>query len=140
MFYSIVRGLNLVSLGVGKVHGVNDLLVQNNLVVFPTIPELLPIRRFHAAEKFSSHAKINLAKRRGKTLRPPPLHHILRVCPRLPNQCAWSVKNSSDHHPLFLVNRVFCHPWPPLFSFDSQPHPTCRTSLPRIGDSSSPSR
>src|SRR5712692_7190418 len=43
MFYSIVRRLNFVSLRVGKVHGVNDLLVQNNLVVFPTIPALLPI-------------------------------------------------------------------------------------------------
>src|SRR5580698_10185990 len=37
MFYSIVRRLNLVSLRVGKVQGENDLLVQNNLVVFPTI-------------------------------------------------------------------------------------------------------
>src|ERR1041384_3577638 len=109
MFYSIVLRLNLVSLRVGKVHGGNDLLVQNNLVVFPSIPELLPIRRFHATKKFSSHAKIHLAKRRSKTLRPPPLHHIFRVCPRLPNQCAWGIKNSGDNHPLFLVNRVFCH-------------------------------
>src|SRR6266850_720915 len=135
MFYSIVRRLNLVSLRVGKVHGGDDLLVQNNLVVFPTIPELLPIRRSHAAEKFSSYAKIHLAKRRSKTLRPPPLHHVFRVCPRLPNQCAWGIKNSSDNHPLCLVNRVFCHLRPPLFSFDLQPHPTCRNSLPRIGDS-----
>src|ERR1022692_1766917 len=52
MFYSILRRLNLVSLRVGKVHGGNDLLVQNNLVVFTSIPELLPIRRLHAAEKF----------------------------------------------------------------------------------------
>src|ERR1700726_2435035 len=74
MFYSIVRRLNLVSLRVGKVHGVNDLLVQNNLVVFPSIPELLPIRRSHAAAKFSSYAKIHLAKRRSKTLRP---HHCI---------------------------------------------------------------
>src|SRR5258708_27448094 len=135
MFYSIVRRLNLVSLRVGKVHGVNDLPVQNNLVVFRTIPELLPIRRSHAAEKFSSHAKIHLAKRRSKTLRPPPLHHIFRIGPRLPNQCPWSIKNSSDNHPLCLVNRVFCHPCPPLFSFASQPLPTCRNSLPTIGDS-----
>src|ERR1700685_594706 len=135
MFYSIVRRLNLVSLRVGKVHGVNDLLVRNNLVVFPSIPALLPIRRPHAEEKFSSHTKIHLANRRSKTLRPPPLHHVLRVGPRLPNQGAWSVKNSSDHHPLFLVNRVFCHLGPPPFSFDSQPYPTCRISLPRIGDS-----
>jgi hypothetical protein len=69
MFYSISRRLNLVSLRVGKVHGGNDLLVQNNLVVFTCIPELLAIRRSHAAEKFSSHAKIHLAKRRSKTLR-----------------------------------------------------------------------
>src|SRR5579863_1606726 len=47
MLYSIVRRLNPVSLGVGKVHGGNDLLVQNNLVVFTTIPELLAIRRSH---------------------------------------------------------------------------------------------
>src|ERR1700730_16690091 len=99
MFCSILLRLNLVSLRVGKVHGVNDLLVQNNLVVFPGIPALLPIRRSHAPEKFSSYAKIDLAKRRSKTLRPPPLHHIFRVCPRLPNQCAWGVKNSSDNHP-----------------------------------------
>src|SRR6202021_1158278 len=135
MFCSILLRLNLVSLRVGKVHRVNDLLVQNNLVVFPGIPALLPIRRSHAPEKFSSYAKIDLAKRRSKTLRPPPLHHIFRVCPRLPNQCAWGVKNSSDNHPLFLVSRVFCHLCPPLFSFYSQPHPTCRNSLPRIGDS-----
>src|ERR1700686_5874360 len=96
MFYSILRRLNLVSLRVGKVHGVNDLFVQNNLVVFPTIPELLPIRRSHAAEKFSSHAKIHLAKRRSKTLRPPPLHHVFRDCPPLPNQCAGGFKNSTD--------------------------------------------
>src|SRR5229473_6366948 len=93
MFYSIVRRLNFVSLRVRKVHRVNDLLVQNNLVVFTTIPELLPIRRSHAAEEFSSHAKIDLAKRRSKTLRPPPLHHVLPVCPRLPNQFAWGIKN-----------------------------------------------
>src|ERR1700737_1309914 len=90
-------------------YGGNDLLVQNNLVVFTSIPELLAIRRSHAAEKFSSHAKIHLAKRRSKTLRPPPLHHIIRVCPRLPNQFAWGIKNSCDNHPLCLVNRVFCH-------------------------------
>src|ERR1022692_4251301 len=130
-----VAGSTLVSLRVGKVHGGNDLLVQHNLVVFTRIPELLPIRRPHAAEKFSSHAKIHLANRRSKTLRPPPLHHVLWVCPRLPHQLAWSIKNSCNDHPLCLVSRVFCHLWPPLFSFDSQPHPTCRNSLPRIGDS-----
>src|SRR5258708_8958975 len=109
MFYSIVRRLNLVSLRVGKVHGGDDLLVRNNLMVFPTIPELLPIRRSHAAEKFSSHAKVHLANRRGKTLRPPPLHHIFRVFPPLPNQFAWCTKNSVANHPLRLVTRVFCH-------------------------------
>src|ERR1019366_1807460 len=109
MFYSILLRLNLFSLRVGKVHGGNDLLVQNNLVVFASIPELLPIRRSHAAAKFSSHTKINLAKWRSKTLRPPPLHHVFRVCPRLPNQFAWGIKNSCDNHPLCLVNRVICH-------------------------------
>src|SRR5437588_2012744 len=82
-------GINLVSLRVGKVHQGNDLLVRNNLVVFNRIPELLPIWRSHAAEKFSSHAKIHLANRRSKTLRPPPLHYIFWVCPRLPNQFTW---------------------------------------------------
>src|ERR1700683_3276356 len=135
MFYSIVRRLDLVSLRVGKVHGVNDLFVRNNLVVFPSIPALLPIRRPHAEEKFSSHAKIHLANRRSKTLRPPPLHHVLRVGPRLPHQFAWGIKNSCDNHPLNFVNRVFCHFWPPLSSFDLQLHPVCRSSLPRIGDS-----
>src|SRR6202035_42745 len=120
---------------VGKVHGVNDLLVQNNLVVFPSIPALLPIRRPHAVEKFSSHAKIHLANRRSKTLRPPPLHHVLRVCPRLPDQLAWGIENSCNDHPLDFVHRVFCHLWPPLSSFDLQLHPVCRSSLPRIGDS-----
>src|SRR5215472_11012431 len=48
MFYSVLRRLNLVSLGVGKVHGGDDLLVQNNLMVFTAIPELLPIGRSHA--------------------------------------------------------------------------------------------
>jgi len=110
---------------VGKVHGVNDLLVQNNLVVSP--PFQPPAhRRFHAAEKFSSTAKIILQNGAVKNPSAPPLHHILRVCPRLPNQCAWCVKNSSDHHPLFSFNRVFVISGPPLSSFDSQPHPTCR--------------
>src|SRR6202041_3849018 len=67
MFYSISCRLNFVSLRVGKVHGGNDLFVQNNLVVFTAIPELLAIRRSHAAEKFSSHTKVHLAKRRRKT-------------------------------------------------------------------------
>src|SRR5205807_5867537 len=93
----------------GKVHGGNDLLVQNNLVVFTSIPELLPIRRLHAAEKFSSNAKIHLTNRRSKAIRSPPLHHVLRVCPRLPNQLAWGIKNSCDNHPLNFANRVFCH-------------------------------
>src|ERR1019366_3220563 len=128
-------GSTLVSLRVRKVHGGNDLLVQNNLVVFTRIPELLPIGRSHAAEKFSSHSKIHLANRRSKTLRSPPLHHVLRVCPRLPNQLAWGIKNSCDNHPLNFANRVFCHLWPPLSSFDLQRHPVCRNSLPRIGDS-----
>src|ERR1700685_1710768 len=109
MINSILLRLNLVSLRVGKVHGVNDLLVQNNLMVFPGIPALLPIGRSHAVEKFSSYAKIDLANWRSKTLRPPPLHHIFRVGPRLPNQCAWGIKNSSDNHPLSLVHRACCH-------------------------------
>src|SRR5579864_6395440 len=54
-------------------------------------------------------AKIDLANRRSKTLRSPPLHHVLRVCPRLPNQFAWGIKNSCDDHPLCFVNRAFCH-------------------------------
>src|SRR5262249_30272866 len=70
-----------------------------------------------------------------KARRPPPLHHIFRVCPSLPNQCARGIKNPGDNHPLRLIHRAFCHLRPPLFSFDSQPHPTCRNSLPRIGDS-----
>src|SRR5262249_38901963 len=63
MFDSIVRGLDLVSLRVSKVHRVNDLLVRNDLVVFPTIPELVAIRRFHAAKKLATDAKIDLAER-----------------------------------------------------------------------------
>src|SRR5215467_9054119 len=102
MFYSQLRRINLVSLRIRKVHQGNDLLVRNNLVVFNRIPELLPIRCFRAAEKFSSHAKIHLARRRSKALRPPPLHHVLRVCPRLPNQFAWSIKDSCNNHPLRL--------------------------------------
>src|SRR5512135_2083105 len=109
MFYSELRRINLVSLPVGKVHQGNDLLVRNNLVVFNRIPELLPIRRLHAAEEFSSNAKIHLANGRSKTLRSPPLHHVLRVCPRLPNQLARGVKNSCHNHPLRLVHRAFCH-------------------------------
>src|ERR1700749_2666138 len=85
MFYSQLCGLNLVSLRVGKVHGGNDLFQGNNLMVFTAMPELLSIRRSRADEIFSSHAKIHLATRRSKTLRPPPLHHVLRVGPRLPN-------------------------------------------------------
>src|SRR6266852_6336878 len=130
MFNSIFCRLNLVSLRVGKVHGGNDLLVQNNLVVFTSIPALLPIRRLHAAEKFSPNAKIHLANGRSKALRSPPLHHVFRVCPRLPNQFAWGIKNSCDDHPLCLVHRAFCHLWPPLSSFDLQLHPVCRSSLP----------
>src|SRR5580658_1338811 len=140
MFCSILLRLNLVSLRVGKVHGVNDLLVQNNLMVFTSIPALLPIRHSHAVKKFSSYAKINLASGAAKAFRPPPLHHVLRVCPRLPDQLAWGIKNSCNDHPLDFVHRVFCHLWPPLFSldlssFDLQLHPVCRSSLPRIGDS-----
>src|ERR1700736_1589899 len=135
MFYSQFRRLDLVSLRVRKVHGGNDLLVQNNLVVFNRIPALLPIRRSHAEERFSSNAKIHLANGRSKALRSPPLHHVLRVGPRLPNQFAWGIKNSCDYHPLNFANRVFCHLWPPLSSFDLQLHPVCRSSLPRIGDS-----
>src|SRR5262249_45762008 len=133
MFYSICRRLNPVSLRVGKVHGGDDLLVQNDLVIFPGVPELLPIRRFHAAEEFSSYAKIDLAKRRGETLRPPPLHDILRVCPRLPNQCAWGIEHSCDSHSLCLVNCALFHLFLlPLSSFDLQPNPACPGSLPRI--------
>src|SRR6476469_7467642 len=109
MFYSQLRRMNLVPLRIRKVHGGNDLLVQNNLVVFNRIPALLPIRRSLATEKFSSHAKIHLTNRRSKALRSPPLHYVLRVCPRLPNQLAWGIKNSCDNHPLCLVNRVVRH-------------------------------
>src|SRR5579863_2146786 len=132
---SQLRRVNLVSLRVRKVHQGNNLLVRNNLVVFNRIPALLPIRRPHAAEKFSSHAKIHLANRRGKTLRSPPLHDVLRVCPRLPYQLAWGIKNSCYDHPLYLVHRAFCHLWPPLSSFDLQLLPVCRNPLPRIGGS-----
>src|SRR5580658_10779158 len=59
MFYSQLCGLNLVSLRVRKVHGGNDLLVRNNLMVFTPMPELLSIRRCRADEIFSSHAKIH---------------------------------------------------------------------------------
>src|SRR5215472_5969712 len=104
-------------------------------MVFTAIPELLSIRRSRAVQKFSSHAKVNLARSRSTTLRPPPLLHILRVCPRLPNQFAWGIKNSCHNHPLDLIHRAFCHVQPPLFSFESQLHPAFRNSLPRIGDS-----
>src|SRR5579864_4053754 len=116
LFYSELRRLNLVSLRVGKVHGGNDLLVRNNLMVFSKVPALLPVGSSHATEKIASHAKIHLTKRRSKSLRTPPLHHILRVCPRLPDQFAWGIKNSCYDHPLNLVHRAFCHLWPPLFS------------------------
>src|SRR6185437_5957376 len=135
-----LRGVNLVSFRVRKVHGGNDLLVRNNLMVFNSIPALKPIRRLHADERFPSHTKIHFTNGRGKALRSPPLHHVLRVCPRLPNQLAWGIKNSCDNHPLCLIHRVFCHLSSPLFSFDSRPLPACRNSLPRTGDSSSPSR
>src|ERR1700720_5060072 len=80
------------------------------LILFIALPEAKDnADRSHAAEKFSSHAKIHLAKRRGKTLRAPPLHYILRVRPRLPNQFAWGIENSRDNHPLCLANRVLCH-------------------------------
>src|SRR5450631_2853489 len=135
MFDSQLRRVNPVSLRVRKVHQGNDFLVRNNLVVFHRIPEFLPIRRLHAAEKFSSNAKIHLTSRRSKALRSPPLHYVLRVCPRLPNQLAWGIKNSCNDHPLNFANRVFCHLWPPLSSFDLRPLPVCRSSLPRTGDS-----
>ena len=48
MFYSVLLRLNLVSLRVRKVHGGDDLLVQNDLVIFDRIPELLPIGCLHA--------------------------------------------------------------------------------------------
>src|SRR6202162_4676569 len=92
MFYSQLRRVDLVSLRVRKIHRGNDLLVRNNLMVFTAMPELLSIRRSRADEIFSSHAKIHLANRRSKTLRPPPLHHVLRVCPRLPDQFAWGIE------------------------------------------------
>src|SRR5579885_1486798 len=67
-------------------------------MVFAGIPALkLPIQRFHAAEKFSSHAKIYLAGGAVKILWSPPLHHVFRVCPRLPNQFAWGIKYSLVH-------------------------------------------
>src|SRR5258708_12311044 len=109
MFYPILRRLNLVSLRVSKVHRVDNLLVQNNLVVFTSIPELLPIRRLHAAEKFSSNAKIHLTNRRSKALRSPPLHHVLRVCPRLPNQLSSSIKTSCATHPPNFPTPLFSH-------------------------------
>src|SRR6185437_12863701 len=82
----------------------------NNLVVFNSIPALKPIRRLHADERFPTHTKIHFTNGRGKALRPPPLHHVLRVCPRLPNQLAWGIKNSCDNHPLCLIHRVFYAP------------------------------
>src|SRR6185312_1510098 len=140
MFYSQLRRLNLVSLHVGKVHGRNDLLVRNNLVVLNRIPELLTIRRLHAAERFPPHANIHLASGRGKALRSPPLLHVLLLGPRLPDQFAWGIENPCNNHPLNFVNHVFRHLWPPLASFDLPLLPACRNSLPRIGDSGSPSR
>ena len=47
---------------------------------------------------------------------------------------ALGIKNFCDNHPLCLIHRAFCHVEPPLFSFESQPHPAFRNSLPRIGD------
>ena len=63
MFYSILRSVDLVSIRVGKVHGGDDLLMQNNLMVFTTIPELPPIWPSHAAEKFPSDPKISVARK-----------------------------------------------------------------------------
>src|SRR5271155_3761537 len=71
------------------------------------MPELLSIRHSRADEKFSSHAKINLASGAAKAFRPPPLHHVFRVGPRLPHQLAWGIKNSCNDHPLCLVHRAF---------------------------------
>src|SRR5579871_1525670 len=101
--------LDSVPIRVGKVHRRNDLLVRNNLMIFTTIPALLPIRSSHAKQELPSHAKIYLANGRSKSLRPPPLHHILRICPSLPDQFARGIKNSGDNHPLRLIHRAFCH-------------------------------
>src|SRR5215468_835563 len=109
MFYSNLRRINLVPLRVGKVHGGNDLLVQNNLEVFTAIPEFLAVRHSSANEKFPSHAKIHLAKRRSTAIGAPPLHYIFRVCPRLPNQFAWGIKNPGNNHPLRLIHRFYWH-------------------------------
>src|SRR5580704_19041066 len=63
IFYSQLRRLNLVSLRVGKVHGGNHLLVQNNLVVFTSIPELLPI--WATSEYISGHPFWKFLRLRG---------------------------------------------------------------------------
>src|ERR1700761_5000916 len=96
--------LDLVALRVCEVHGGDDLLVGNNLVVFPGVPELLSVRRSHAAEELSSYTKIHLADRSSKALRPPPLHHVLRIGPRVPDQFAWGIEHSCDRHPPFFAN------------------------------------
>jgi hypothetical protein len=110
MFYSILRRVNLVFPSGSEKHMEETIFSCRTISWYsPPFQKLLPIRRSHAAEKFSTHAKIHFAKRRSKTLRPPPLHHIFRICPRLPNQFEWGIKSSCDNHPLCLVNRVFCH-------------------------------
>src|SRR5579872_1751896 len=101
--------LNPVSARVGKVHRGNDLLVRNNLMIFTTIPTLLPIWCSHAKQEFPSHAKIYFANGRSKALWSPPLHHIFRICPSLPDQFARGIENSGDNHPLRLIHRAFCH-------------------------------
>jgi hypothetical protein len=109
MLYAIVLGLDLVAFRVGEVHGGDNLLERNDLVVFAGIPEILAIGRSHAAEELTSNSKIDLADGRGKTLWPPPLHHVLRVCPRPPDQLAWGVEYPCDHHPFRTAWLVFRH-------------------------------
>ncbi len=116
MLDSVVLGGDLVALGVGKVHGGDDLLVRDDLVVLAGVEEILPVGGAHADEEFPVDAEVDVADWAGETDWPPPLAYEVRVGPGLPEQFWRSVESSCDGHAFRFNACVLGHLFFPLFA------------------------
>src|SRR5215207_1711351 len=91
--HSLLGRCKFIAIFVGKMEGVFDPLMRQDLGVCPCVVHILAavfLGRAHTDERCSTFAKVHLGQRASKAGRPPPLPHILRVAPSLPyllNRC-----------------------------------------------------
>ena len=102
------------------------------------------VRPVHRVPPNTARPHIRLMNRSRKSERPPPLHHLLRVPPRLPNQFPRRMHHPCDHNlPVCrILNETFScfgHAFSP-FVFSADIDPNGPAAAPKFRDTLPPTR